>query len=78
MRADAWMIIAYGRGRDEVGLGSIRHSAGAVSLNLRINVFESGMLRSVAGMLARGAPRTRPRKHPAHTEHREEYKQRYR
>lgn len=56
----------------------IKHRAGAVSLNLRINVFESGMLKSVAGNLARGAPRTRPRKHPAHTEHSEEYKQRYR
>lgn len=47
-------------GATKLGADPVKRRAGAVSLNLRINVFESGMLRSVAGMLARGAPLTRP------------------
>lgn len=65
-------------GATKLGADPVKRRAGAVSLNLRINVFESVMLKSVAGMLARGAPLMRPRKHPAHAEHREEYEQRNR
>ena len=78
MRASAWMIIAYGRGRNEDGRESYQTQCWSRIAQLANQRFESVMLKSVAGMLARGAPLMRPRKHPAHAEHREEYEQRNR